>query len=98
MSLAIAGKPLGPYQSLSTPVSRYVQPAPSCTVSAPATALAWLIADTSESTLPEVPEHRAMNVLASAGAPPNHAVSALAHMTPTTARAATARVPDSVRE
>ena len=68
MSLAIGGSPFGPYQLLSTAVSGYRHPWPSCTVSGPAAALAFSIADTSEAVSPVVPEHAAVSGAARAGA------------------------------
>ena len=85
MSLAIGGRPFGPYQLLLTAVSVYVQPEPSATVSGPALAFAESIAAISDGTSPVVPEHAAVNVAAEAtpeaGSRPN------ARTAPSTAQA-----------
>src|ERR1700712_1207277 len=55
MSLAIGGRPFGPYQWLSTAVSVYVQPAPRAMTSGAPVALAAVIAAIRELTSPVVP-------------------------------------------
>ena len=84
MSLAIGGRPFGPYQLLLTPVSVYVQLVPSETLSGPGVEFAEPIAAISDATSPVVPEHAAGSV--TADATPGTDTSASATTAPSTTR------------